>query len=410
MDVLGSVIIRLLSAIVLGSAMLVCLVPTVLADEQGSAALRIGFLGQALKRQAPQPYLDPPPADEGVAGARLGIADNTTTGRFAGQQFALAEELVPEGGDIAAGFRKLVGENIRLVVTDLPAADLLAVAALPEARDVTLFNAAARDDDLRGEKCRANLLHTAPSYAMLADALIEYLLVKQWRNVLLAVGPTEGDRAYAAAMKQSIAKFRSVRLVAEKPWTFQPGSRRSDTGHFTISAEVASFTQGIAYDVLLVADEENGFGDYLSYATTLPRPVAGTQGLIAGAWGRPHQEWGATQLQDRFLHQAKRWMTDRDYAAWLAVRAVGEAATRAQSVDEPTLLAYMRSDKFQLAGYKGLALSFRPWDGQMRQAILLYDLRALVSVSPPPPELLPQQGSHLDSLGIGQTESKCRLK
>jgi ABC transporter substrate binding protein (PQQ-dependent alcohol dehydrogenase system) len=410
MDVLGSVIIRLLSAIVLGSAMLVCLVPTVLADEQGSAALRIGFLGQALKRQAPQPYLDPPPADEGVAGARLGIADNTTTGRFAGQQFALAEELVPEGGDIAAGFRKLVGENIRLVVTDLPAADLLAVAALPEARDVTLFNAAARGDDLRGEKCRTNLLHTAPSYAMLADALIEYLLVKQWRNVLLAVGPTEGDRAYAAAMKQSIAKFRSVRLVAEKPWTFQPGSRRSDTGHFTISAEVASFTQGIAYDVLLVADEEDGFGDYLSYATTLPRPVAGTQGLIAGAGGRPPQEWGATQLQDRFLHQAKRWMTDRDYAAWLAVRAVGEAATRAQSVDEPTLLAYMRSDKFQLAGYKGLALSFRPWDGQMRQAILLYDLRALVSVSPPPPELLPQQGSQLDSLGIGQTESMCRLK
>jgi hypothetical protein len=46
----------------------------------------------------------------------------------------------------------------------------------------------------------------------------------------------------------------------------------------------------------------------------------------------------------------------------------------------------------------------------MRQAILLYDLRALVSVSPPPPELLPQQGSPLDSLGIGQTESKCRLK
>jgi ABC transporter substrate binding protein (PQQ-dependent alcohol dehydrogenase system) len=410
MDVLGSVIIRLLWAIVLRSAMLVCLVPTVLADEQPLAALRIGFLGQALKRPAPQPYLDPPPADEGVAGARLGIADDNTTGRFAGQQFALAEELVPEGGDIAAGFRKLVGENIRLVVTDLPEADLLAVAALPEARDVTLFNAAARGDDLRGEKCRTNLLHTAPSYAMLADALIEYLLVKQWRNVLLAVGPTDGDRAYAAAMKQSIAKFRSVRLVAEKPWTFQPGARRSDTGHFTISAEVASFTQGIAYDVLLVADEEDGFGDYLSYATTLPRPVAGTQGLIAGAWGRPHQEWGATQLQDRFLHQAKRWMTDRDYAAWLAVRAVGEAATRAQSVDEPTLLAYMRSDKFQLAGYKGLALSFRPWDGQMRQAILLYDLRALVSVSPPPPELLPQQGSPLDSLGIGQTESKCRLK
>jgi ABC transporter substrate binding protein (PQQ-dependent alcohol dehydrogenase system) len=144
---------------------------------------------------------------------------------------------------------------------------------------------------------------------------MEYLLVKQWRTVFLAVGPTDGDRNYAAAVKQSIAKFRNVHLVAEKPWTFQPGSRRSDTGHFTVSAEVASFTQGLTYDVLIVADEEDDFGDYLSYATTLPRPVVGTQGMIVGAWARPHQEWGATQLQDRFLHQSKRGRRSGDAGA-----------------------------------------------------------------------------------------------
>ena len=203
---------------------------------------------------------------------------------------------------------------------------------------MTLFNAGAPDDELRAGKCRANVLHTLPSRAMLADALVEYLLVKQWRNIFLVTGPTEADRAYAAAVRHAIEKYQA-RLVADKPWTYQPGARRSDTGHYAIGAEVAHFTQGISYDVLVVADEDDEFGDYLAYATYDPRPIAGTQGLVPSAWARPHQEWGATQLQDRFLQQAKRWMTSRDYAAWLAVRAVGEAATRAQSLDPAAIAA-----------------------------------------------------------------------
>jgi ABC transporter substrate binding protein (PQQ-dependent alcohol dehydrogenase system) len=376
------------------------------AQEQSPAVVSIGFLGLVTKREAPLPYLEPSPADGGLDGARLGIADNNTTGRFTGQKFALNEALVPEGGDVAEALRKLTAAGIRLVVTDLPRDSLLAIAGLPEAQDATLFNAGAPDDDLRADHCRANLLHTLPSRAMLADALVQYLVTKQWRNIFLVVGPSEADRAYAAAVKASIAKFRA-KLVAEKPWTFAPGARRSDTGHYAIAAEVANFTQGIGYDVLLVADEEDAFGDYLSYATYDPRPVVGTSGLVPSAWARPHEQWGATQLQERFLKLAQRWMTVHDYAAWLAVRAVGEAATRTQSADPRQLAAFIRSDKFELAGYKGSPLSFRSWDGQMRQAILLADTRALVSVSPQPGFL--HQFSELDTLGVDRPESKCHL-
>jgi ABC transporter substrate binding protein (PQQ-dependent alcohol dehydrogenase system) len=376
------------------------------AEDQSPASLTIGFLAQSMHRQAPQPFLAPPPADEGLAGARLAIDDDNTTGRFAGQRFALAEEAVAEDGDVVGVMRKLLDGKIRFVVTDLPEAALLAATDIPEAKDATILNAGAADDDLRAEKCRTGLLHTLPSRAMLADALVEYLLVKQWRNIFLVVGPGEGDRAYAAAVRRAVGKFHA-RLVADKPWTYQPGARRADTGHYAIAAEVARFTQGVSYDVLVVADEEDAFGDYLSYATFDPRLVAGTQGLVAAAWARPHEEWGASQLQDRFLRLANRAMTDRDYAAWLAVRAIGEAATRTHSLDPAAITAYMRGDKFQLGGYKGHALSFRPWDGQMRQAILLYQPRALVSVSPQPGFL--HQVSELDTLGIDRPETKCLL-
>ncbi len=375
----------------------------VCADEQ---AVRIGWLSQTMKRTLPLTYLDQPPEDEGIQGARLGIADDATTGHFTGQSFEIVERVVPEDGDVAASFRELLAKGVHLVVTDLAAPELLSLADLPEAATATIFDTANADDRLRGKDCRANLLHLLPSRAMLGDALVQYLVVKRWTNLLLVVGHGEGDREFAADIRHGALKFQA-RIVEEKPWTFVPGARRTDTGHFAIQAEVARFTQGVRYDVLVVADEADEFGDQLSYRTFDPRPVAGTQGLVPSAWARPHEQWGATQLQDRFLRQAKRWMTDRDYAAWMAVRAIGEAATRTKSTDPASISALLRSDRFELAAYKGARLSFRSWDGQLRQPVLLADAHSLVSVSPQPEFL--HQFSALDTLGIDKPETKCRM-
>src|SRR5215469_4291681 len=370
------------------------------------ATVQVGWLSQAMKRSLPLSYLDQPPEDEGVQGLRLGIGDNNTTGRFTGQSFALTESIVPEEGDLAASLRQLAAMGVRLVVTDLAAPQLLSVAGMAEAQRVTFFNAGSADDRLRGADCRADILHLLPSRAMLADALVQYLVAKRWQDLLLVVGHGEGDREFAADIRHAAQKFQA-RIVQEKPWTFVPGARRTDTGHFAIQAEVARFTQGISYGVLIVADDEDEFGDDLSYRTFDPRPVAGTQGLVPSAWARPHEQWGATQLQERFRRQAKRWMTDRDYAAWMATRAIGEAASRTKSADPAAIIAFMRSDRFELAAYKGARLSFRSWDGQLRQPVLLADARSLVSVSPQPGFL--HQYSELDTLGIDKPETKCRM-
>ena len=397
-----------MAAAYLRSLVLLVLVLIVVAADAsaGEEVVQIGWLSQAVKRTLPLSYLDQPPRDEGLQGARLGIADNETTGHFTGQSFTLTEAIVPADGDAAAGLRELAAKGIRLVVTDLAARELLSVAGVPEAAGVTFFDAGSMDDRLRGEDCRANILHLLPSRAMLADALVQYLVAKRWQGLLLVVGHSDGDREFAADVRHAALKFQA-RIVQEKPWTFVPGARRTDTGHFAIQAEVARFTQGITYDVLVVADEEDEFGDDLSYRTFDPRPVAGTQGLVPTAWARPHEQWGATQLQDRFLHQAKRWMTDRDYAAWMAVRAIGEAATRSKSSDPAAIVSLMHSNRFELAAYKGARLSFRSWDGQLRQPVLLADARSLVSVSPQPGFL--HQFSELDTLGVDRPETKCRM-
>ncbi|MGH6675178.1 MAG: ABC transporter substrate-binding protein, partial [Xanthobacteraceae bacterium] len=161
------------------------------------------------------------------------------------------------------------------------------------------------------------------------------------------------------------------------------------------------------YDVVVVADESETFGDYLPYRTWDPRPVVGTQGLYAVAWARPFEEYGGTQLQHRFEREVGRVMTERDYSAWLAVRIIGEAVLHINSVKPADVRAYLLSDRFGVDGYKGEAMNFRAWDLQLRQPVLLVDPTELISISPQQGFLHPKYLT--DSLGYDQPETKCRL-
>ncbi len=365
----------------------------------------VGYLALVPAGRGPLVVLDPVVTDEGVQGARLGLSDDRTTGRFLGLEFELHERLVADAAEVVAAARAMLAGGERVIVTDLPADLLLQVADLAEAREAIFLDATSEDDRLRGVDCRARVLHLLPSRAMLADALGQFLAVKRWRNVLLVQGPAPADKQYADALRRAAKKFQ-LKVVADKPWRFEPGAQRTDTGHMGIAAEAARFSQGISYDVLLVADTAGDFGDDLAYRTTDPRPIAGTQGLVAVAWAHLFEQWGATQMQLRFQKQAGRAMTARDFGAWMAVRAVGEAAVRGGSADPSAIGAYLRGPKFELAAFKGSRLTFRAWDGQLRQPVLLMDARGLVSVSPQPGYL--HQTSELDTLGIDQPETACK--
>jgi ABC transporter substrate binding protein (PQQ-dependent alcohol dehydrogenase system) len=377
------------------------------AARADSVRIPVVWLSLAAKKSLPSTLLDPPPADEGVQGARVALADNATTGKFTGQDWSLEEAPAPDAAGVLAAFRAAAAAGRRLFVADLPADVLVKLADLPEARDALIIDAATSDDALRAEDCRRTVLHVLPSRAMLADALMQYLTVKGWTRLLLVAGQQPADLLLADAFRKSARKFR-LKIVEDKPWTFVAGARRSDTGHFAIEAEVARFTQGISYDVLVVADEEQNFADSLPFHTTDPRPVAGSAGMVPTAWARPFEQWGATQLQSRFTKTAGRAMTNLDYGAWMAVRTFGEAATRARSGDPAAIIAFIHGADFELAAFKGSRLSFRAWDGQLRQPVLLADPRQLISVSPQPGFL--HQVSELDTLGVDQPETKCHMQ
>lgn len=355
--------------------------------------------------------------DEGRAGAELGLADDATTGGFLGHEYALEHVVLePDPGRVgptgvpapspeaaADAARELAAGGTRLFLADLGQEALLAVAdAVP---DALVLNVRAPDAALRDADCRANLLHVVPSRDMLADGLAQYLAWKRWDRAVLVTGRHPQDAAYAAALERAMKRF-GVKIAERRDWTREPGARVTDSGHVTEQSEIPTFTRFGKHDVLLVADEGDEFGEYLPYRTEDPRPVAGTQGLVPTSWSCTHEQWGATQLQRRFEALADYPMGVRDHAAWLAMRAIGEAVTRTGSADPDVLRAALLSPAFALAGFKGVPLSFRDWDGQLRQPVLLSGERMLVSVSPQDGYL--HEFSELDTLGLDRPESACR--
>ncbi|MDI4657954.1 ABC transporter substrate-binding protein [Xanthobacter autotrophicus] len=366
--------------------------------------IRIGLITRAVP---PPPLYDllAVPEDEAVAGAELALKDNSTTGRFTGQSFALETTTLAEDEDPADAARALAAKGTRLLIVNLPGAELLKVADAVKDKGAVIFNVGAPDDALRAQDCRADVFHVAPSRAMLTDALVQFLASKRWSKLFLITGPQPADALYAEALRRSAKKF-GLKIVADKPWTFGPlGRERSDS---ITRSDALVFSRGVDADVIVVADEANDFGNYIPFRTFEPRLVTGTQGLTASTWHPAQDAWGSAQLQSRFLRSASRTMRPADYQAWVAARMIGEAATRTRSADPATLAAFLRTPDFSLAAFKGVPVSIRPWDQQLRQPLLIAQPLGIVSVAPE--EGFLHQRTPLDTLGTDQGESRCRLK
>lgn len=335
-------------------------------------------------------------------GSQVALEDARAIGRvthvdFSMEKFAAAS--VEEAAEVVSGW--IDKADIHFVLADLPATTLRALASRLAGRQVLLFNVSAPEDSLRGADCSRIVLHTYPSEAMLADALVQYLVAKQWPQILVLQGPAPEDAMAVAALERSARKF-GAHIVEVKPFVL------SNDPHNREQSNVALMTAGLRYDVVYVADHSGEFGRYVPYRTSLPRPVVGSAGLMPTAWSWSWDRDAAVQLQHRFERvAAPRRMNAADWAAWAAVKAVTQATVRTHTTAFETVKSFLLSDKLTLDTVKGNPGSFRPWDGQLRAPVLLSLADAVVDRAPLPQFL--HQTNVLDTLGIDEPETQCRF-
>ncbi len=246
---------------------------------------------------------------------------------------------------------------------------------------------------------------------MLADGLAQYLIWKQWRDWVLLYGSHERDQlspTRCGAPPPASAARSSPRRSSRTP------ARRGapDSGVVQIQRQLPVFMQDLPdHDVVLVADESEVFGTYVPFRTWIPRPVAGTAGLMPIGLASGQRAMGRHADPEPFRQgQGRRMALSKDTPAWTAARIIG-TRQRAFVGRRPAkqIEAFILADDFSIAAFKGQKLIFRKWNRQLRQPIFIGD-RPAGSVSTSPQEGFLHQFSELDTLGVDKPETKCVLK
>jgi len=281
------------------------------------------------------------------------------------------------------------------LVTDLPADWTLAVA---DAVKLPVLNVGNAENRLREKDCRPRLYHLLPSERMRADALAQHLATQRWSQVLLLTGPSPED-AQRAEVAQAAIKRYGLKLAGVKPFKLSADPRERDL------ANPRLLTTG-AYDAIWIVDSDGEFARSLPYRSVLPRPVVGDAGLAALAWHAQFDRFGAPQVSRRFARSANRLMSDHDWSAWMAGKALAAAAIASPKGNAAAFALAMAG--VDVDGSKGVTMSLRPWDGQLRQRLLLTDGQGVVAIAPAEGILHPK--NVLDTLGADQPEKLCKAR
>jgi ABC transporter substrate binding protein (PQQ-dependent alcohol dehydrogenase system) len=158
---------------------------------------------------------------------------------------------------------------------------------------------------------------------------------------------------------------------------------------------------------VFVADEAFDFARTVPYRMIRPRPVIGSIDLEPLAWHWTWERNGAPQVNSRFDRKTGgRRMEGPDWASWVAVKMIVQAVLRTGSTAFAQQRGFILGDG-SFDGDKGLALSVRPWDHQVRQAILLAAPYEVVASAPI--EGFLHRTNVLDTLGDDEPESPCHL-
>jgi ABC transporter substrate binding protein (PQQ-dependent alcohol dehydrogenase system) len=335
--------------------------------------------------------------------AQMALNDTALALQETGITLVLREFSLADAAELPKVLAAMKSAGVHHVVADLPAGVLepLARQAPAALGGAVIINTSADDDALRNAQCSPALLHTSPSRGMLTDALAQYLAARNWRKLLLLQGPLPADELQGAALQLSAKKF-GLKVLQVKPFKLSGDPRERDMFNTRL------LTNDRDHDVVAVADSDGEFARTLLYATQWPRPIMGSNGLMAMAW---HSQWernGGPQVSRRFQKLSKRSMQSQDWAAWVAVKAVAAVLAVDPKASVLTQLKGLRSGEVFVDGSKGLRLSFRAWDGQLRQPILLGHTDGVVGSAPLDGVLHPTEV--MDTLGTDLKESKCKAK
>jgi ABC-type branched-subunit amino acid transport system substrate-binding protein len=272
------------------------------------------------------------------------------------------------------------------------------------------------------------------SAAMYLDALAAWFIQAGFRNwFVIHEEGAEGQALYQRARKSLLERHFGARETGRAPVS----ASRTD---FQAILEAIRRARPQVVLLLLGAEAQLSFlGQYeaarLDAAVTgFPYPETQTRAFFAASrsrapragsghravlWEAKLDAYGARELNARFRERFKKPMDPSAWAGYQSVKLLFEAASFGGSLEGPRLVGYLESPGTVFDVHKGIGVSFRPWDHQLRQSLYLvkidpqakddWNLAGLVGELPAIYRPGTDPIERLDQLGDLQRESRCRF-
>jgi len=334
-----------------------------------------------------------------------------------------------------AAARMIASEGVFSLVSGFGTEQTRILSELAAERQVPFFNIAASGDVLRGENCNRYTFHVEASAAMYLDAMAAWFVHAGLRRHFFVVADTPEQQAQYERMR---------RALSDQHFGAEEVGRAEVSGERPLFTNALQQIETIQPDIVVLMLDVVGQLDFLGQfesfglddilVTGFPSAMAQTRafyaasrnasatvgsGFRAALFEASIDNYGARELNARFLD---RWNQPMDPSAWAgyqSVKMLYEAALMAQTMDGGALIEHLEDPRTSFDVHKGIGVSFRPWDHQLRQPIYLVQINSeaesaedLASLAGELPEIR-KPGTdpieRLDQIGDLPGQSKCEF-
>jgi ABC transporter substrate binding protein (PQQ-dependent alcohol dehydrogenase system) len=320
-------------------------------------------------------------------GAAMAEEEHAFNAELFGLDFAVVLERASGAEAVVAAAARLVDEEEALAVAGgTTFAEASALAAWSAERGIPYFNTGSPDDRLRNDLCEPTSFHIEASAAMYVDALAGWYVRSGFRNWFFVIGD---DQASSDQYERTLWSLR------ERHFGAREAGRVGFDGD--VEAVVTAVQRANTDLVLLYVRPEDqvrllGALDDAGVEVLVagfPYPAAQTRTFFtatraaaprlgvdqrATAWEATLDAYGAREINARYLMMFDEPMEPTAWATYMAVKVVFEAATLGGDASPEGVMAYIAGPQGVFDIWKGIGVSFRSWDHQLRQSLYLIDI------------------------------------
>ena len=177
--------------------------------------VNILYLEQKIEKPPVLSNIIEEPEDLGLKGAEIAIIDSNKSAKFLNQNFELSSKVSYDENELIAAFEEFIKNNNSYVVLNVEDSLLEKLLKNPLSEKALLINASSQNTNLRKTICQKNLLHTSASNAMLYDGLMQFLVKRNFKDILLISGTNPKDLLIKEDIQRAAKKF-GAKIVAEK--------------------------------------------------------------------------------------------------------------------------------------------------------------------------------------------------